>query len=1170
MRNVFARFFDAFARKHAGKSAADLVAQAHAAGGDAPTQAVFIDSTVPDLADLVAGVKPGERVFLIDPGHDGLAQIAADLAANHLTNLSSIAIVAHGASGTLQLGASSLDDGDLGAHKAALARIGAALGSQGKLELYACDVAAGAAGKTFIADLSHDAKGADVLASTQDIGRTPTGENWALDAASSPASVVSASPFTAAAMQSYAGTLATGPDGQLVIQTDNGLGGQYLNSNATTPTVFEPYSSNPFSSIATNIDPALGIDFEYNSTFHIENAPYAATSSQPTEQGDFKNYFNNAKQADGNTLAQDVANLQTDVKGSPAIDLSNHVIYLPIQSGITSENGFLSIDYTETYVNGVQTVGLSKFHHLETTTGNAAPSFQTAAQYYNGNLYFLDYNQGEGGSNAENGIYRISTTGTNHAPVLIANPSEYGGTASFLTFSALDKPDNRLFFNTLNYNASTEAVTNPQIYVLSNANTAASGDTNVTQLTFASNLAAPPFQYIGALTYDANSSTLYVGNTIQTASKASSTGFDDSASRIYALHLNAAGTQVMSYDTINDVNPNETNAPPVQSLGFVALPTLAVAGTATAVSKTTPVTLLAAAPTITSIDSGGYLASATVKITDATTGSVVSGDTLGLAKNGTFNAFTSTAAAYVDNGHTFNVSYAGGVLTIANQPGSAGENTIAAYQQVLQDVQYKNNSTNTDNRAATFQVNNGAIVNPSGSINTQSFNVVVAKPPTIVAGGYTLKDLAGATVTADAPGALTGDIDPNGGTLTITAVATSGGTAGTVGQALAGTYGSLTLNANGAYSYTAGSAAGAPIGSHPMDGYSFTVTNAGGSATEGFAVTLDRAPTGTGINVTATEAKTTTGAAGAAFANDTDADGDALAVASVSYTNPTTNMTTTGTVGQAVTGQFGTLTLNANGSYSYNANNAANYTTANATGQPTVDNFTYTASYGMGGATAPETLHVNVTCFASGSLIRIARPGTIGDVAVEDLRVGDLAVTASGDQRPIRWLGSRTYDCRQSPGPRSAWPVRVAAHAFGANRPSRDLYLSPGHSVCVGVIAEVLIPIQELVNGFSIAYAPTDQVTYWHVELDSHDILLANDLPAESFLEMGANRALLSDAVDADLPIEVRDRTHADFCRRFVDGGPLLAVVREQLARRAAALGWTAPVSVEPGLRIAA
>ncbi len=198
-------------------------------------------------------------------------------------------------------------------------------------------------------------------------------------------------------------------------------------------------------------------------------------------------------------------------------------------------------------------------------------------------------------------------------------------------------------------------------------------------------------------------------------------------------------------------------------------------------------------------------------------------------------------------------------------------------------------------------------------------------------------------------------------------------------------------------------------------------------------------------------------------------------------------------------------------------------------------------------------------CYASGTLIRTAR----GDVAVETLQVGDLAVTASGTHRPIKWIGRRTYDCRFNPGPRAAWPVRVAKDAFGDNLPSRDLYLSPGHSVCVSMIDQILIPIQELVNGSTIAYAPMDEVTYWHVELDSHDILLANDLPAESFLEMGENRALLSDNAAADLPIEVIDRTHADFCRRFIDGGPLLAVARDELARRAIDLGWKASCAID-------
>ena len=172
-------------------------------------------------------------------------------------------------------------------------------------------------------------------------------------------------------------------------------------------------------------------------------------------------------------------------------------------------------------------------------------------------------------------------------------------------------------------------------------------------------------------------------------------------------------------------------------------------------------------------------------------------------------------------------------------------------------------------------------------------------------------------------------------------------------------------------------------------------------------------------------------------------------------------------------------------------------------------------------------------------------------------------VTASGERRPIKWLGHRTVDCTQHPGPRALWPVRVEATAFGPNLPSFDLYLSPGHSVCVKLINETLIPIQELVNGSTIAYAPMDTVTYWHVELASHDILIANGLPAESFLEMGANRSCLDADAPADLPIEVLARTHDNFCRRFVDSGPLLAVVREELSRRATDLGWAPARAVE-------
>ena len=132
-----------------------------------PQSVVFINSNVPDLQDLLNGLAPGVEAFVIDPSSDGLAQIAAILATNDLTNLSSISIVGHGAAGQVQVGSTTLDAGDLSSDSAALAQIGAALAPGGAFQLYACDVASGTAGQQFIAELSQYAGGATVAASTE-------------------------------------------------------------------------------------------------------------------------------------------------------------------------------------------------------------------------------------------------------------------------------------------------------------------------------------------------------------------------------------------------------------------------------------------------------------------------------------------------------------------------------------------------------------------------------------------------------------------------------------------------------------------------------------------------------------------------------------------------------------------------------------------------------------------------------------------------------------------------------------------------------------------------------------------------------------------------------------------------------------------------------------------
>ncbi len=185
-----------------------------------------------------------------------------------------------------------------------------------------------------------------------------------------------------------------------------------------------------------------------------------------------------------------------------------------------------------------------------------------------------------------------------------------------------------------------------------------------------------------------------------------------------------------------------------------------------------------------------------------------------------------------------------------------------------------------------------------------------------------------------------------------------------------------------------------------------------------------------------------------------------------------------------------------------------------------------------------------VACFAQGT--RIATPR--GEVAVEDLAVGDTVLTSEGASRPIIWIGHRTIAGRNHPRPFEANPVRIAAGAFGAGKPARDLYLSPGHAVCVDVGGQVLIPASALINGISIVQVEVAKVTYCHIELESHDILVAEGLPAESYLEMSNRRFFLeAGAVALHASPDACASLHPDFCRPFHVGGPLVEGVRARL-----------------------
>jgi trimeric autotransporter adhesin len=191
-----------------------------------PTEIVFIDSQIPNYQALVTGANPGVEVVVLDPNSDGVAQIANFLSRHPDPNLTSIDIVAHGAEGELLLGSTNLTDGNLSGDSAALARIGAALKPGGGIMLYGCNVASGADGMQFIADLSKDAGGADVVAATHDIGMTADGPNWTLDA--STGALVAGSPFTADAMANFTGQLG----GEVQVNTTGGVSSVFGDTSA--------------------------------------------------------------------------------------------------------------------------------------------------------------------------------------------------------------------------------------------------------------------------------------------------------------------------------------------------------------------------------------------------------------------------------------------------------------------------------------------------------------------------------------------------------------------------------------------------------------------------------------------------------------------------------------------------------------------------------------------------------------------------------------------------------------------------------------------------------------------------------------------------------------------------------------------------------------------------
>ncbi len=148
-----------------------------------------------------------------------------------------------------------------------------------------------------------------------------------------------------------------------------------------------------------------------------------------------------------------------------------------------------------------------------------------------------------------------------------------------------------------------------------------------------------------------------------------------------------------------------------------------------------------------------------------------------------------------------------------------------------------------------------------------------------------------------------------------------------------------------------------------------------------------------------------------------------------------------------------------------------------------------------GGTGSTHTGTTTSGCFLRGTKILT----DVGEAAIENLGVGDLVSTVSGELRAIKQVISWTAERKpHQDWPDDVAPIKLCRSALAPNVPHRDLYLTPAHAL---YLDGVLVCVGGLVNDRSIvrcSRGEQDRLTYFHLELEDHQVIFAEGAPTES------------------------------------------------------------------------
>ena len=148
----------------------------------------------------------------------------------------------------------------------------------------------------------------------------------------------------------------------------------------------------------------------------------------------------------------------------------------------------------------------------------------------------------------------------------------------------------------------------------------------------------------------------------------------------------------------------------------------------------------------------------------------------------------------------------------------------------------------------------------------------------------------------------------------------------------------------------------------------------------------------------------------------------------------------------------------------------------------------------------------------------------------------------------IIWIGRRDINIASHPRPETVRTIIIEPDTLADGVPARRLILSPDHALYV---ENVLIPAKELLNWTSIRQDHSAQIiTYYHLKLARHDIIFAENTPAESFLDTGHRIFYNAKTLIQTHPAEMQHRRTTQSCAPLCLTGPTLAAIRQHIASR--------------------